>query len=104
VTFYPKSTPYSQEFTDSTMIHEGGHAYKQDLWSDSDKKKAWKDAIAKDNPNSPSKYADNSSSEDFSESLVMYSLSKGTKCEETAKKLYPNRYKLMDEMFQHGKK
>lgn len=103
VTFYPKSTPWDQAFTDSTMIHEGGHAYSQDLWNDDAKKQAWKDAIQKDNPNSPSKYADSSSSEDFSESLVMYSLSKGTPCEATAKKLYPHRYELMDQMFQHGK-
>jgi type VI secretion system secreted protein VgrG len=98
LTFYPKKTAWSQEFTDSTMIHEGGHGYSQDLWSDDAKKKAWEKAIA-DDGRPPSKYAKSSSGEDFSESLVMYSLSKGTTCEATAKLLYPNRYKALEDLF-----
>ena len=98
VTFYPKGTPWSQEFVDSTMIHEGGHTYSQKLWKDAKKKKQWEDAIKSD-PKSPSKYADSSVGEDFSESLVMYSLSKGTKCEAAAKALYPKRYEILDGMF-----
>lgn len=97
VTFYPADS-WSQESTDSTMIHEGGHAYSQGLWEDDKKKKAWEQAIA-DDGQSPSTYSDNASTEDFSESLVMYSLSKGTDCEATAKKLYPNRYAVLDDLF-----
>jgi hypothetical protein len=97
VTFYPQDN-WSQEFTDSTIIHEGGHSYSKDLWSDDDKKKAWKKATT-DDGRSPSKYADSSTDEDFSESLVMYSLSKGTACEKTAKQLYPNRYQALDDLF-----
>ena len=97
VTFYPQNN-WSQEFTDSTMIHEGGHSYSKDLWSDDAKKKAWEKAMKSDG-RSPSKYADSSTDEDFSESLVMYSLSKGTTCEATAKELYPNRYKSLEELF-----
>ena len=97
VTFYPQDS-WSQQFTDSTMIHEGGHSYSKNLWSDEDKKKAWQKAMSSDGK-SPSKYADNSIDEDFSESLVMYSLSKGTGCEATAKQLYPNRYKSLDDLF-----
>lgn len=97
VTFYPQDS-WSQEFTDSTMIHEGGHAYSKNLWKDANKKKQWEKAMA-DDGQSPSAYADSSTDEDFSESLVMYSLSKGTSCEETAKKLYPNRYKALDDLF-----
>ncbi len=97
VTFYPQDK-WSQEFTDSTMIHEGGHSYSKDLWSDDGKKKAWEKAMKSDG-RSPSKYADSSTDEDFSESLVMYSLSKGTTCEATAKELYPNRYKSLEELF-----
>ncbi len=98
VTFYPKKTPWTQEFTDSTMIHEGGHTYSRDLWKDPATMKGWDDAIKSD-LSSPSRYADNSPGEDFSESLVMYSLSKGTPCEDTAKKLYPKRYETLDKMF-----
>ncbi len=94
VTFYP-SNNWSQEFTDSTMIHEGGHTYSQDLWKNDDTKKAWQKAIDEDK-RTPSDYAKSSIGEDFSESLVMYSLSKGTSCEATAKQLYPSRYKVLD--------
>jgi hypothetical protein len=97
VTFYPQDN-WSQEFTDSTMIHEGGHSYSKDLWSDADKKKAWEKAMSSDGK-SPSTYADSSTDEDFSESLVMYSLSKGTPCEAIAKQLYPNRYQACDDLF-----
>ena len=97
VTFYP-SNNWSQEFTDSTMIHEGGHTYSQDLWNNNDTKKAWQKAID-DDKRAPSGYAESSINEDFSESLVMYSLSKGTSCEATAKTLYPNRYKTLDGLF-----
>jgi type VI secretion system secreted protein VgrG len=97
VTFYPQDS-WSQEFTDSTTIHEGGHSYSQNVWSDSAKKEAWEKAMVADD-RSPSTYAEKSTSEDFSESLVMYSLSKGTPCEATAKQLYPNRYKALEEMF-----
>lgn len=98
VTFYPQSK-WSQEFTDSTMIHEGGHAYSASLWADEGKKTAWKEAMHKDG-RSPSTYADSSADEDFSESLVMYSLSKGTQCEKAAQALYPNRYKALDSLFE----
>lgn len=95
VTFYPKSTSWSQPFTDSTMIHEGGHAYSSNLWKNEKHKSDWTSAIKKDAV-APSVYAESSETEDFSESLVMHSLSKGTKCEKFAKKIYPARYKLLD--------
>jgi len=98
VTFYPASSNNKQAFTDSTMIHEGGHAYSIALWKDAGKKTDWKKAIT-DDGRSPSRYADSSIGEDFSESLVMYSLSKGTKCEATAKKLYPKRYAKLEALF-----
>ncbi len=98
VTFYPSASPSKQAFVDSTMIHEGGHTFASDLWKDAKKKKAWEIAMKKDK-HSPSTYADSSTDEDFSESLVMYSLSRGTKCEAAAKKLYPARYKALNQMF-----
>jgi hypothetical protein len=99
VTYYPTTNKLSQAVVDSNTIHEGGHTFSGELWKDEAKKKAWQDAIEKDKPNSPSQYADKAPTEDFSESLVMYSLSKGTPCEATAQKLYPNRYKALDEIF-----
>ena len=98
VTFYPKASAWDQAFVGSTAIHEGGHAFSIALWKDPKVKTAWEDAIAADKK-PPSTYAESSTGEDFSESLVMYSLSKGTKCEAPARKLYPQRYKTLDEMF-----
>jgi len=98
VTFYPLKSPWSQSTIDSTTIHESGHTYSQELWKDAKERKEWEDIIKKDKV-SPSTYADSSVGEDFSESLVMYSLSKGTPCEMLAKRLYPERYKKLDSLF-----
>jgi len=97
VTTYATSIKLAQDRIDSNLIHEGGHTYQQELWKDAAKKEQWKAAMTSD-PRSPSTYSDNAIEEDFSESMVMYSLSKGTKCEKLAKKMFPGRYKLMDEM------
>jgi uncharacterized Zn-binding protein involved in type VI secretion len=98
VTFYPHPTSIGQADVDRELIHEGGHTYSVHLWDDSVKKDAWEDAIKKD-ARSPSTYADSAPTEDFSESLVMYSLSKGTPCEDYAKKLFPARYDELDKLF-----
>jgi uncharacterized Zn-binding protein involved in type VI secretion len=98
VTFYPHGSAMGQADVDHELIHEGGHTYSGDLWNDSARKDAWKEAIKKD-ARSPSSYADSAPTEDFSESLVMYTLSKGTPCEEYAKKLYPARYAELDKLF-----
>jgi uncharacterized Zn-binding protein involved in type VI secretion len=98
VTFYPHRGAMDQADVDHELIHEGGHTYSADLWDDEAKKDAWKDAIKKDS-RSPSAYADSAPTEDFSESLVMYTLSKGTPCEAYAKKLFPARYAELDKLF-----
>lgn len=98
LTFYPQSHSWDQAFVDSTAIHEGGHAYSAALWSDPAVKAKWQAAIVSDDL-APSTYAEASPAEDFSESLVMYSLSKGTKCEAPARARYPERYKTLDAMF-----
>jgi hypothetical protein len=100
VTYYPQGPGYwnRQEEVDRVMSHEGGHTYSGDLWRDPAKAQAWKDAMAKDG-RSPSKYADNAPTEDFSESLAMYNLSKGSPCETFARVLFPNRYAYLDGQF-----
>jgi hypothetical protein len=101
VTYYPqnKSDYWNpQEEVDRVMNHEGAHTLAGDLWKDPDEKKAWADAVKKD-PFSPSKYADSSIDEDFAESVAMYNLSKGTECEAIARKRYPERYKILDNLF-----
>jgi hypothetical protein len=94
---YPTTSKLDQSRIDSNLIHEGGHTYQSEIWKDAATKKAWEDAIKNDGV-SPSTYSDNSPGEDMSESLVMYSLSKGTPCEEPARILFPNRYAELDKL------
>ncbi len=97
VTMFPTTTALDQARIDSNLIHEGGHTYQSEIWKVAATKKTWTDAIKCD-PLSPSRYADSSIDEDMSESLVMYSLSKGTVCEAVAKKMFPNRYAELDRL------
>ncbi len=97
VTFYPWANSPAQENVDSTMIHEGGHTYSQGLWKDPKAKSEWESAIKADDQ-APSKYSESASTEDFSESLVTYSLAKGTPCEAVARAIYPNRFKVLDKL------
>jgi type VI secretion system secreted protein VgrG len=96
VHFYPISQNVPM-IPDETMIHESGHAFSENIWPTQANWKAWDEAMKKDG-RSVSQYADSSNKEDFSESLVMYSLSKGTPCEAIARKLFPNRYKMLDQV------
>jgi hypothetical protein len=100
ITFFPGSNGGSAN-VDATMIHEAGHLYAEKLWKDPANEAAWEKAMA-DDGRSTSTYADASSAEDFAEACVMYALSKGTPCEATARKLFPNRYKELDRLFPGG--
>ncbi len=97
VTMFPTPSQLPQARVDSNLIHEGGHTFQSEIWKDAATKQAWADAI-KNDPRSPSTYADNSIGEDMSESLVMYSLSKGTPCEQSAKNMFPSRYAELDRL------
>jgi len=97
VTMFPTPFALGQARIDSNLIHEGGHTFQSEIWKVAATKKTWADAIKNDLV-SPSRYADNSIDEDMSESLVMYSLSKGTPCEAVAKKMFPNRYAELDRL------
>lgn len=98
VTHYPLSSALTQDRLDSNTIHEGGHTYSQELWKDAKNKSDWEDAIKKDDQ-APSQYSESAPTEDFSESLVMYTLAKGTPCEAAARAIYPNRFAVFDKLF-----
>lgn len=98
VTHYPLDHQLTQDRLDSNTIHEGGHTYSQELWKDAKNKTEWENAIKADDQ-APSQYAENAPTEDFSESLVMYSLAKGTPCEAVARSIYPNRFAVFDKLF-----
>ncbi|HZO16819.1 MAG TPA: hypothetical protein VFB62_26260, partial [Polyangiaceae bacterium] len=105
VNFYQSLPTQTQEKIDATMVHESGHTTACALWGKPDDPKFtnddWEKARAADN-NFVSGYAKDhfdktsSSSEDYAESLVIYSASKGTECEKHARKRYPNRFKFLD--------
>jgi type VI secretion system secreted protein VgrG len=94
----PPSNASSQAFIDSTVIHETGHLLSEKLWSNPNAKSAWESAITAD-ARRPSTYSARAPTEDFSESLVMYTLSKGTPGEVAARKLFPNRDNILDSVF-----
>lgn len=104
MTFYPQRT-YEQSEINHAMIHEGGHIFSERFWSDAKNRtpaeknfeSEWKNAI-KDDGKYPSEYSKSAPKEDFSEALTMYTVTKGTPCEDAARKLYPNRYRLLDEL------
>jgi hypothetical protein len=98
VTWYPipKDSPM---IPDETMVHESGHTYSDNIWKKPADWKPWEKAMAADG-RAPSEYAESAKEEDFSESLVMYTMSKGTPCEATARALYPERYKILDNLLQ----
>lgn len=79
---------------DRLLLHESGHTFSAEYWKDPANKKAWEEAMASDG-RSPSNYADTFSGEDFSESVVMYNLSRGTPCQIFANVLFPARYAIL---------
>jgi uncharacterized protein involved in type VI secretion and phage assembly len=123
VTVFPHSSHANPDNLDSVMIHEAGHSFACKMWK-SYASSEWDDAIVSDGT-FPSGYAkrffeDHPSTiaahdvksvapsnisvpkphprgtEDWSESLVMYSLADGTSCEEKARKKYPHRWAILD--------
>jgi uncharacterized Zn-binding protein involved in type VI secretion len=101
ITFFPQDNPIDNEWADAHMTHETGHIYAEALWKDPAVKARWEAAMSADHW-SPSGYADAATEEDFAESCVMYSMSKGTPCEATARRIFPGRYAELDRLFPHG--
>ena len=98
----PTTMTWEQYIIDETFIHETGHniqhpSAERGIRTGFDQEE-WNQAKRQDN-NSISKYGEKGS-EDFCESLVMYMGTKNTPCEDTVRKLYPNRYKLLDELME----
>lgn len=99
VAFYPWKgwSTFPQRYVDSTMLHETGHLWSEDLWKDPAKKQDWLDAMKSDGK-VPSQYAQNNLNEDFAESANMYWSSSGTPCEAEGRRRYPARYTYFDEI------
>jgi type VI secretion system secreted protein VgrG len=96
MTVYPND--YYKEHVESLMVHEAGHSYACTVWGkDKFSGPDWEKVMQEDG-NFPAGYAKEGPGEDFSESLVMYSLAKGSPCESFAKARYPNRWAYIDKL------
>jgi hypothetical protein len=100
VDIYPSAGKASQEEMNSSLIHETGHVLSNRNWGSSTDDPRWdayKAAIASDGF-VPSNYARNAPTEDFAETLVLYSMVRGTPQEAELRALMPNRFRLIDEL------
>ena len=95
VEMYKTGGTPTQRNVDYRMTHETGHTYQETKWPGPEDVKA-RGAAAKADGNSPSAYAGNNTGDDFCEFLNVYNATKGTKCEDAARSMYPKRYALMD--------
>jgi hypothetical protein len=95
IDLYPVHSQQTQEDFDNRVMHECGHNYAEKVFGGGPEGvQAWKAAFEADTQ-PPSWYA-RSPGEDFPEFLILYNTAKGTPCEETAKQIYPNRWKKME--------
>jgi hypothetical protein len=95
IDLYPVHAQQTQQDFDNRVMHECGHNYAEKVYGNGPEGvQAWKIAFEADTQ-SPSWYA-GFDGEDFPEFLILYNTVKGTPCEETAKQMYPNRWKKMD--------
>ncbi len=105
ITIYPSSGTPSQAQMDTSAIHETGHTWSKQQWGEDTSSKAWAPwiaAIAADKTY-PSRYAKNSPGEDVSETLMVYATSQGTPLYEEYKRMYPNRFKILESEFGSAK-
>ena len=85
----------TQKNFDNRVMHECGHNYQQAFWHHLPEEIAvWKSFEITDSWY-VSRYAMDNPGDDFCEFLILYNTAKGTPCEETARKMYPNRWRLM---------
>ncbi len=100
VSIYPSATATpAQSVVDASFIHETGHVLSGQRWgADSDARwQPWQQAMASDGLRI-SNYAKNSQGEDFSETLTLYQMVRGTPQEAEMRALMPERFRILDEM------
>lgn len=99
VGIYPCRYPQPQGNLDGSMIHEVGHVVSQRAFgSPSDPRwQQWQRAMEAD-PVAASGYARSSQGEDFAEFLQLYETVRGTPDEPHMRRLFPNRYRVLDQV------
>jgi hypothetical protein len=86
----------TQNDFDNRVTHEVGHSYQETFWRSKADVEDWRSAASAD-ARSPSPYAATNPGDDFCEFLILYNATKGTACEETTRKLYPNRWAKLEQ-------
>jgi len=103
IRYFPRNGPQPQSNTDWILQHESGHAFSIDLvWKKNPgAMRAWQRAIEADR-RSVTDYGNTNFVEDFGEFMIVFSSTRGTPCEGSARALFPNRYREMDRLFPGG--
>jgi hypothetical protein len=107
---YPDTHLAGQDFMASALVHEVGHIISNSAWGDdvNDLRwNAWKKAMIKDGF-ATSRYGSgtvsdeetngrgSAFSDDFAEAILLYMQVKGTSAADEMRKLFPNRFELLD--------
>src|SRR5262249_38300374 len=101
VNVFPVQNSYNPQSTATTFAHEVGHfAHNKAISGDINHPAwdPWKKAIESDK-SAASKYAKNNVAEDFAESYALYSMSKGTPAHDAYRKIMPERFKMLDQIY-----
>jgi hypothetical protein len=95
ITLYPVNDAQTQNDFDNRFTHESGHNTQETFWKGAGEVHEWQNAADADDRR-PSPYAASRTGDDFSEFIVLFNAARGTPCEATAKKIYPNRWDKME--------
>lgn len=96
VSIYPTTGDTQQQVLDGSLIHETGHILSGQEFGNAEWA-AWETAMSEDGI-SPSVYARSSREEDFSETLELYMLVRGTPQEAEIRAIMPERFAILDEL------
>ncbi|HYV50141.1 MAG TPA: LysM domain-containing protein [Myxococcaceae bacterium] len=98
VDIYPTVYQQTQHACDASLIHETGHILSGRTWGNWQSDPRWSgwDAATQKDGLAPSEYARSSRTEDFSEALTLYQLSKGTPYEAEYRSMFPERWSALE--------
>lgn len=94
VTLFPYPSALTQNVVDNLIMHEIGHNFQGSLWHSGADVAAWTAAAARDTQ-SPSRYAQANSGDDFCEFLIIFNTVRGTLCETSARTIFRHRWDQM---------
>jgi hypothetical protein len=105
VNIYPAVNRQTQHAATASMIHETGHVLSARMWGDWSSSSKWRpwDAASAADSTAASTYARSSRTEDFSETLELYQLVRGTPQEAQYRAAMPNRFQMLDQVLASGR-